>query len=514
MLGTLLIRADAGPTIGTGHLMRSLALARAWQDAGGRVAFLGHCPDPRLRERITAARIAFYALDRPHPAPDDLATTLTTIERLRSESPEAAICWTVLDGYHFDAAYQEAVSQSGSRLLVIDDLAHLAQYHGDLLLNQNQAAERLIYPADARTGLLLGVRYVLLRPEFLAHIGSRKPIARVARKVLITLGGADPPNASLLAIRAFAQLDVPDAEAKLVIGAANPRADALLTEIQRLDVNVQLLAAVTDMSKPMAWADVALSAAGGTCWEMALMGLPAAVLVLADNQLAVAEPLAAAGAVVNLGRPDELTPEAVGESLASLCRDHQLRQRQSVAGRRLIDGRGAQRVVAVMRALDEPFSLERFQLRPVEPHDMLPIWRLANDPTVRDRSLSTESISLDDHARWFDRKLASPDTRMWVFDLKGLIAAQIRYDLVEPDVAEISFSVAAGFRACGLGTRLLDATRTRASEQLGAARLRAIVRGENAASMRIFEKSGFQLALTKTIQGHACQVFETPAKNS
>jgi UDP-2,4-diacetamido-2,4,6-trideoxy-beta-L-altropyranose hydrolase len=508
MLGTLLIRADAGATIGTGHWMRSLALARAWQAAGGQAAFLGRCSDRRLRERITAAEMAFHSIDRPHPDPNDLVTTLATIARLRSESPETAAFWTVLDGYHFDAAYQEAVAQTNSRLLVIDDLAHLPRYHADLLVNQNHGAERLVYPADARTGLLLGARYALLRPEFLARSGSPKPIAGVARKILITLGGADPPNASLLAIRAFARMGVPDAEGKLVVGDANPRAGELQAEIDRLKVNVRILARVADMSEPMAWADVALSAAGSTCWEMALMGLPAALLVLVDNQLAVAEPLAAAGAALNLGRAAELTPQALAESLTILCRNPQQRRRQSEAGRRLIDGRGARRVVAVMRALDEPFSLHAFRLRPVGPDDMLAIWRLANDPAVRSRSLSTESIPLEDHARWFAGKLASRDTRIWVFDLEGLVAAQIRYDLVEPELAEISFVVAAPFRGRGLGSRLLDATRVPAAEQLGAARLRAIVRRENAASMRVFQKAGFRLAASKTIQGHACQIFE------
>ena len=52
----LAIRVDASRQIGTGHVMRCLALAQAWQDAGGDVIFIMTSP-PDLEARLKSEEI-------------------------------------------------------------------------------------------------------------------------------------------------------------------------------------------------------------------------------------------------------------------------------------------------------------------------------------------------------------------------------------------------------------------------------------------------------------------------
>ncbi len=509
MAAALLVRADAGSKIGTGHLMRSLALANVWQAAGGKATFLSCCNVDGLRKRIRAAGARLVSLERPHPDPADLAATLALLAKAKSRVAPSASTWVVLDGYQFDSAYQQAIREAGGRLLVIDDEAHLGHYHAEVLVNQNLGADRLAYTCDADTTLLPGSRYALLRPEFRPWTSFRRETPQTVRKLLVTLGGADPDNLSGTVLSALARLDLPQLQVKLVVGPANPHLKTLRKQIRPGSSSIELLTDVSDVSELMAWADVALSAAGSTCWELAFMQLPAVLLVLAKNQEPIAGGLSAAGVATSLGRADRLTGDAIAQALWALCRDRKRRQRQSRAGRLLVDGRGADRVVAVMQALQGTLPADQVELRPAAAEDLMPLWRLVNDPAVRRASLgSTDPVPLEIHTRWFRRRLASPGSCIWLLDFQGLVLAQIRYDRIDAETAEISISVTPAFRQRALAAKLLDLTGQRAREQLGVRRLRAIVRQEDLPSARTFAGAGFTNVDSRPVQKHPCHIFE------
>jgi UDP-2,4-diacetamido-2,4,6-trideoxy-beta-L-altropyranose hydrolase len=506
---TLVIRTDASAQMGTGHVMRCLALGQPWRTAGGQVVFITACDNQDLRKRLAGEGFRLVAIERAWPDPNDWALTAAAL----AEHPGA---WLVLDGYHFDSVYQKRIKDAGHRLLVIDDNAHLPHYHADLVLNQNIAAQGLHYPAEPTTRLLRGPSYALLRSEFLAWQGWQRKTPDLARKILVTMGGSDPANATLKVLNALGQISGPGLEIIAVIGASNPNYEDLqrysLPAACPLLPNFRLLRNASSMPELMAWADAAVSAAGTTAWELAFMGLPSLLLVTAQNQARSAAGLAAVGVATSAGWHADTGEAELSEALAGLFGNPQQRASMSLAGRALIDGQGAQRVIRAM--LEPPWddlAPGRMSLRLATLADRSFLWRLTNDPTVRANSLHPEPVPFGRHVDWWDAQLASDASRTWILEIDQEPVAQIRYernDSCEPHVAEISFSVAAEARGLGLGTRLLELTAAVACHDLRVDRLRGLVFPHNTRSVRAFEKAGYRLVAEQNAEEHQCFIFE------
>ena len=98
----------------------------------------------------------------------------------------------------------------------------------------------------------------------------------------------------------------------------------------------------------MAWADVAISASGSTCWEMAFMGLPALNVATADNQLDIAHGLRSSEIAYYLGWHADVSPATIALALPLDIDQANQRERASRLGRSLVDGRGCSRVVKQM----------------------------------------------------------------------------------------------------------------------------------------------------------------------
>ena len=338
----LLIRADATTRMGTGHVMRCLALAQAWIAGGGKAVFLSHCEVPALRRRVMQAGCEFIEIGRSYPAPEDVDTLMAAA----ADNPDAAIA---LDGYQFDAAYQETVKRIGRRLLVFDDYGHAAHYCADLVVNQNPGAEGRSYRCEPYTQVLRGPRYAVLRPEFARWRSWQREIPDRARHILVTMGGSDPFNVTEQVIRALGLLDMPGIEATVVTGAGNPHLESIEHALKAAGAWITLARDVTDMAGMMARADMAVSAGGTTAVELAFMGVPSVMIALADNQAPTVRHLTRHRAAWSFGYAAHLDERVLAGRVASLLRDPSVRRQMSRCGGALVDGLGAERVVAALK---------------------------------------------------------------------------------------------------------------------------------------------------------------------
>ncbi|PHM11052.1 UDP-2,4-diacetamido-2,4,6-trideoxy-beta-L-altropyranose hydrolase [Nostoc sp. 'Peltigera malacea cyanobiont' DB3992] len=485
----LFIRVDASTQIGTGHVMRCLALAQAWQDAGGQVIFVMATEAPGLKTRLNAEGMEVIHLPIQIGSAEDAEETAKLAHQFNAN-------WVVVDGYHFDAKYQEIIKQSELKLLFIDDYGHAKEYHADIVLNQNiHACEGLYRNRQPYTKLLLGTSYSLLRREFWQWRGWQRSLPLIAKNLLVTLGGADSDNVTLKVIQGLQQVEIEELEAVVVVGGSNPHYEQLRLAIQESRFPIHLKRNVTDMPDLMSWADVAVTAGGSTCWELAFMGLPSVMLILADNQRAIAEKLEAMGVVVNLGWHENVSAVEIASAVAQLLITDGRREKMTRCSQELLDGQGSSRVLSYLK---DNF----FQLRSVQQDDCWLLWEWSNAPEVRAVSFSSKSILWENHVQWFKSKLTNPNCIFYIaINNNNVPIGQIRYD-IENYEATVSMSIAPKFRNQGYGTSLIKLACKQLFSDSDITRINAYIKPNNQASIKAFYKAGFQSKVVTTLQEH------------
>jgi UDP-2,4-diacetamido-2,4,6-trideoxy-beta-L-altropyranose hydrolase len=338
---TLLIRADAYGAIGGGHLMRCLALAQEWRRHGAEVVFLGRCEGGGFRERIEALGARLVALPAGVTSEEDIRRLAALISEL-TRADQAPV--VVLDGYAFGSEYQLAVKRTAARLLVINDNGEVPVELADFLLNPNLHAADIAYTYGAATVPLLGPQYTLLRGEFLATARRAPESLGEVRRLLVSCGAVDHENVAAEVLALLEPLPLPGITLSLLVGRANRHVDALQRRAAASRHAVEILVDPPDLPQRMADMDLAVSAAGVTCLELAYLGVPLVVFSLADNQVNAAAALTHAGVAVNAGWYRREMPGQLPVLVPGLIQAASARRAMAANGQRLIDGRGAERV--------------------------------------------------------------------------------------------------------------------------------------------------------------------------
>ncbi len=324
------IRVDGNSEIGFGHLMRMKALAREFSKLGAEVIFLSRNP-----ENIEGYRALH--LDRQTGDEEDLL-----VEEMLVYMQAGML---IIDSYEYT---QERLDRAGQLPLLsvyVDDLNN-HPFNTDFVVNGNLYAPGLPYRGRAR--FLLGTKYLLMREEF-AGIPIRLP-NKGMKHVLITFGAADMENITpgiLHVLKSYEHFE--DLHWHVVIGPVflnSAEIEAVTNDCPNVTLHYN-----PALKNLMEFCDISISAAGSTTYELAACGVPALLVIAADNQVRLAREAEQQGMALNLGWHYELDPGKLHSTLDSLINNQVLREKMARRGQELIDGRGAQRVAVIL--LDE-----------------------------------------------------------------------------------------------------------------------------------------------------------------
>lgn len=320
----VLIRADSGRHIGSGHVMRMLSVADQLISRGARVTFACRRFPSHLCDLISA----YYPLldvtaeqdlnfhesvgqskspwPHSHWLPDTEAQDAMRLCALIAEQ-SLSFDWCLVDHFALSAQWQQHVAESlHCRIAVIDGLLD-RPYHCDYLINPvslDGVAHALPWPSLSRVGrYLAGPKYIPLRREFYRPV----PVRTALKRVLIACGGVDAINLTLALCNALAnsgwlqRIDAVD----VVIGTNYPYQRQLQAWCDhhsgKGSVTIAVHQQVQNMAELMTAADVALGAGGTMNWERCAMALPSIAWSVAENQTQSLEALAGYGALLYAG---------------------------------------------------------------------------------------------------------------------------------------------------------------------------------------------------------------------
>jgi UDP-2,4-diacetamido-2,4,6-trideoxy-beta-L-altropyranose hydrolase len=301
------IRADANPEIGIGHVMRCLALAEWAKDSGVDVVLITKFTSELIENKVEQLDGELVLIPESEDdfvgnyahsgwlkgsEKEDALLSVRVIEELCINKKKPLPLFIMIDHYALGAPWELLLKQVAP-ILVVDDLSD-REHNCTWLLDQTYGKRIFDYDGlvNPNARLFIGTRYALLRKEFaLFSADNARTFPKEKLRILISLGGVDNKNYAKRIVNHLLDIDENSHfEISIVSGGMNPNVQQLKTLSERNE-NIDVLIDATNIAELMMAHDICIGAVGSTTWERFAMSLPSILCVIADNQIVAAHNL-------------------------------------------------------------------------------------------------------------------------------------------------------------------------------------------------------------------------------
>ena len=339
---TLLIRVDCNPEIASGHLMRSLSIAREACKQGMKSVFL--MSDNTYKKTVTEQGFEFVNLSTDWRK---LTLELPILKKYIGKYKHPIL---LIDTYSINSEYISELKgiipliYLGSKKENIGDVDCIINYSSDI----DEDFYTRTFPNASH---LLGVRYVPLREEFQRiKISLNEPL----KNILLTTGNTDRPHF----IPYFLERIIPllrrnNIICHVIVGRMFDNQEELKMITTECGL-IQLHTGVSDMAPLMQQCQLAVSANGTTVYELAACGVPTISFSIAEEQEASGKSLGNKGILRYCGLFEanrDRCIEKILDNISELISDDKERISLAAKANEWIDGYGCKYIVNHLKNL-------------------------------------------------------------------------------------------------------------------------------------------------------------------
>lgn len=342
-------RVDASNSVGMGHLMECITLADFFQK-NYECNFIFLVNDfPAINGVLS--KYGYECLVMHHTENEDVELGSMKYH-LQGKLLDIIICNLLNRSDDYYLRLQILASHS---VIILDDEIQ-RQVPGDVVINFSITQDPKFYSVfnDGGTRYCIGPEYMPLSDEFYEKWCIEKTIPKECKTIFVNQGGSDPYGLTAKIIRALELLDLSQTIYVIIGDAISDKHRQELESVQGALKNRYIFKwGVTQirMLGIMEKADLAITAAGNTLYELAIFGVPSIVICHHERHLVVADKFAERSAVINLGIGIQLHEDRIANSVIHLLNERLERVKLSNSIKKVIDGKGCRRISGVLESI-------------------------------------------------------------------------------------------------------------------------------------------------------------------
>ncbi len=345
----IFIRVDANPQTGYERFARCLILGAALQRRRRPVYFLSHLQPNGLAMTIKRGGNDWINI------PEGVGSDINFVQReMRRLSPAALF----IDDANATNEYLEEFAGMAPLMISMD---HVGQHPlpADLVVNPLLGPSRESYEFRPDAQLLLGKRFGMVRPEIRRYRPTRSqepaPLSQLTGKpgqfrALVALGEDDPHLQTLELVKML--MNAPKiGKVDVIVRREHSQLEEIKALAEEYKDHLELALEPAEVAAKLVRCHFAITSGSGWSIELACIGIPQLILVQNEVHWPNAQRLEEEGCASVMGWRENTSAQTIRLAVQNLLADPLERQAMARNGRKLIDGRGPDRLVNAMEIM-------------------------------------------------------------------------------------------------------------------------------------------------------------------